>query len=100
VILSFSLNKIKIRKLSEYHLHLRNIFLVIAFGIFIHLLLDATISGFIMPLYPLFTFPAGLNLIDLFPALWQNTIIPTLDAILLIIWIIHIEMKHRISDFF
>ncbi len=100
VILSFPVEKIKIKKLGEYHLKLKNIFLVIAFGVLIHLILDATISGFIMPFYPFFLFPVGLNLVNLFPLQWQNSIIPTLDAILLIIWIIHIELKHKISDFF
>jgi membrane-bound metal-dependent hydrolase YbcI (DUF457 family) len=100
VILSFFFGKVKIKKLERHHLSLRNIFLVIAFGIFIHLLLDATIAGIIIPFYPFFIFSVGINLISLFPIQWQDTIIPTLDAIILIIWIIHIEMKHRISDFF
>jgi hypothetical protein len=30
---------------------------------------------------------------------WQSTIIPTIDAVLLILWMIYLETKHKISDF-
>jgi membrane-bound metal-dependent hydrolase YbcI (DUF457 family) len=91
--------KFKNKELGEHHLKLKNIFFVIAFGTFIHLLLDVTISGVVMPLYPLSTFAFGLNLITLFPPAWQSTILPTLDAILLILWMIYLETKHKISKF-
>lgn len=100
LIFSILFYKVKIKKLEKKNLALSKIFLVIAFGTFIHLLLDATIAGFIMPFYPFSTFPVGLNLINLFPAQWQSTIIPTLDAVMLIFWLIHLEIKHKISDFF
>jgi membrane-bound metal-dependent hydrolase YbcI (DUF457 family) len=98
VILGLVFYNFKGKRLGKHHLKLRNIFFVIAFGIFIHLFLDATVSGVIMPLYPLFDFSFGLNLIGLLPALWQGTIMPTLDAIILILWMIYIEIKHKISD--
>ena len=98
VILAFVFYNFKSKGLGKHHLKLRNIFFVIAFGISIHLLLDAIISGVIMPLYPLSTYTIGLNLISLLPALWQNTILPTMDAILLILWMIYIEVRHRISE--
>ncbi len=91
--------KFKNKELGNHHLKLKNIFLVIAFGIFIHLLLDAIVQGSIMPLYPLFNFTIGLNLVKLFPSSWQNTIISVLDAGLLIIWMISLEVRHKISDF-
>jgi len=87
------------KKLGKYHLKLRNIFLVIAFGVFIHLLLDSVISWGIIPLYPLFDYAFGLNLIALLPPVWQGTIMPTIDAILLIFWMVSLEIRHKISDF-
>ena len=90
--------KFKNKELGEHHLKLSKIFFVIAFGIFIHLLLDLTISGIIMPLYPISDFTFGLNLINLVPSPWQSTIIPTLDAVLLIFWMVYLELKHKISD--
>jgi hypothetical protein len=64
-----------------------------------HLLLDAVLSGGIMPFYPFFTFSFGLNLIGFFPLAWQSTIIPTLDAILLVLWMVYLEITHKISKF-
>jgi membrane-bound metal-dependent hydrolase YbcI (DUF457 family) len=98
IILALVFYNFKSERLGKHHLKLRNIFFVIAFGISVHLLLDAIISGGIMPFYPLSTYSIGLNLIGLLPTLWQNTILPTLDAILLILWMIYIEARHKISD--
>ena len=91
--------KFKNKGLGKHHLKLKNIFFVIAFGIFMHLLLDATIDGMIIPFYPISNLTIGLNLISFFPLPWQNTIIPTIDAVLLILWMIYLETKHKISDF-
>ena len=96
---AFVFHNVKSKKLGIHHLRLRNIFLVIAFGIFIHLLLDATIGGSIMPFYPLSNFSIGLNLVDIFPGPWQATIISVLDATFLILWMISIEVRHKISRF-
>jgi membrane-bound metal-dependent hydrolase YbcI (DUF457 family) len=98
VLLGLLFYNFKSIKLGKHHLKLKNIFFVIAFGISIHLLLDAIISGGIMPFFPFSSYSFGLNLISLLPSLWQNSILPTLDAILLILWMIYIEMRHKISD--
>jgi len=89
----------KSKRLEKSHLKLRNIFFVIAFGISAHLLLDLIISGEIMLLYPLFNYKIGLNLIKFLPSLWQSTIMPTIDAILLILWMVSLEIRHKISNF-
>jgi len=99
IVLALIFYKFKNKELGRHHLKLGSIFLVIAFGIFIHLLLDATISGFVLPFYPISNYSIGLNLIALLPFPWQSTILPTLDAILLILWMIYLEAKHKISQF-
>ena len=48
--------------LGERHLKLRNIFFVIAFGSFIHLILDALVYGEVMFFYPLSYYAIGFNL--------------------------------------
>lgn len=90
---------LKNRRLGRHHLKLSTVFFVISFGIFTHLLLDFLVVGLINPLYPLINQPIGLNLIKIFPLAWQDSIVPSLDAILLVFWIIHMELRHRISDF-
>jgi len=89
----------KSRELGRHHLKLSTIFFVIAFGILIHLVLDATLAGSIMPLYPVSNYSMGLNLVTIFPNAWEGSIIPSLDAVLLVFWLIYMEVKHRISDF-
>lgn len=99
VILAIPFWKFKNRELGERHLKLRNIFLVIAFGIFMHLVLDATLSGYVMPFYPFSTYSFGLNLINLAPLAWHESILPSIDAAILVLWLIHIERRHKISGF-
>ncbi len=89
----------KNRKLGLHHLCLRNIFFVLAFGTFIHLVLDGLIAGVIMPFYPFSYSPFGLNWVKAVPLAWQDTFLASVDAVLLIIWISYLEWKHRISDF-
>jgi len=100
VLLGFLVIKVKAKRLGKHHLKLSNIFFVIAAGIAIHLLLDATISGFIMPFYPLNNFGLGLNLVGKLPNTFSASALPALDAILLVMWLWHEEKTHKISDFF
>jgi membrane-bound metal-dependent hydrolase YbcI (DUF457 family) len=85
--------------------NLGKVFLMIFIGTSVHLLLDATIVGKIIPLYPLSSIEIGLNLISITPDLgWNITsrnldILLSVDAILLTLWLIHEEREHHISDF-
>jgi membrane-bound metal-dependent hydrolase YbcI (DUF457 family) len=99
VILGFLMYGTKNSKLGKHHLKIRNLFFVISFGIFVHLLLDYLVSGSITPLYPLFDFNISLNLLNFIPNAWRSSFIPALDALLLVLWLIYLEMKHKISDF-
>lgn len=89
----------KSKKLGRKHLKLRNIFLVIGFGILVHLILDATLIGKIMPFFPLSDYSFGLNIMGFFPTQWHNTIMPSLDAVVLIAWLISLEIRHKISRY-
>jgi len=91
--------KFKNKDLGKHHLKLHNIFLMIALGSFIHLLLDAAISGMIVPLYPLVTFSIGLNLLKHLPYALQQIALPSLDAGIFILWLIWLEYRHKISNF-
>jgi len=97
VILGFSVYGFKSKKLGVRHLKLRNIFFVIAFGILTHLLLDATLAGSIMPFYPVSEYALGMNLISYLPEIIQPSFLPSLDALLLIIWLVSLEFRHNIS---
>jgi hypothetical protein len=62
-----------------------------------HLILDGIVLGYIMPFYPFSHFTVGLNLLDI--PYFGGTILPALDAIILILWLIHEEVVHKISRF-
>lgn len=99
VILAIPFWKFKSKELGQRHLKLKNIFLVIAFGAFIHLLLDALVAGTIVPFYPFSDYSIGLSLVNLAPLAWRETILPSIDAILLVLWLVHLEIRHKISSF-
>ena len=87
------------KELGKHHLRLDKIFYVIAFGVFVHLVLDFVVAGIIMPFYPLSDWSIGLNTIRYLPNAWQDSFVPSLDAGLLILWLVYMEFKHKISDF-
>ena len=89
----------KNRELGKHNLKISTIFFIISFGILIHLLLDFLIAGYIIPFYPVFMNSFGLNIIDIFPKAWKESILPSIDAVLLVFWLIYMEIKHNISDF-
>jgi len=91
--------KFKNNSFGKHHLKLHNVLFVIAFGIIVHLILDALVSGIITPFYPFLGYRVGLNAIGFLPDHWKNSFIPSLDGVLLVFWVIYLELKHRISDF-
>ncbi|MAF50819.1 MAG: hypothetical protein CMH64_01885 [Nanoarchaeota archaeon] len=92
LILAFLVTNIEVKKLK-----LKYVFFAIAFGSLFHLILDGTLSGVIMPFYPFSLVNFGLDLIphDKF----GGTFFTGLDAILLVIWLVHEEINHKISDY-
>ena len=90
----------KIKALGKHKLKLGIIFYLLSFGIFTHIFLDALISGeTIKLLYPLSHSTIWTNLVDYLPQPFNVLFTPLLDGIVLIIWIIYLELKHKISDF-
>ncbi len=71
---------------------------MIAIGWTIHLILDVVVLGTIMPFYPLSELAIGLN-----PTLGNCDldcrVLAGIDATMLILWLIHEEIEHKISDF-
>ena len=92
--------KTKISAVGKKHMTLPTIFFILSAGALLHLLLDATFAGQIIPLYPFSTFAIGLNLINIFPAGLRDLIIPSLDVALLIFWLFWMEFKLKISNYF
>jgi membrane-bound metal-dependent hydrolase YbcI (DUF457 family) len=73
-------------------------FFVISFGILLHIFLDYFFTadhGGVMLLYPFSTAEYALNLLQ---GLGTN-FFAGMDAIILLLWLWHEEMKHKISDY-
>jgi membrane-bound metal-dependent hydrolase YbcI (DUF457 family) len=91
---------IKSSALCKKHINLHISFFILSGGMLLHLILDAMLSGSIIPFYPFSDYFIGLNLINLFPENWRNLIAPTIDGILLIFWLFWMEFKLKIDDYF
>lgn len=75
------------------------IFLMLFLGTSMHLILDAVLTGEVMPFFPLDTTSVDLNLIQYLPIPHLTTLV-SLDAVLLIYWLWHEEMHQKIKDYF
>jgi len=84
---------------GRHKLKLYLIFFMISLGCFFHLILDSIFQGYIIPLYPFFDYSIGLSLFSYLPKSLEMIAAPSLDSGLIIIWLIYIELKHKISDF-
>ena len=87
------------------HAELKKIFWILTLGIFIHLILDAILSGYINPFYFDFLqikfgidYPIGLNLLE-FEGGLEDTLVPAFDALVLIIWLTYEFSRNNIKDF-
>jgi len=87
------------RQFFERNFKWNYVFYILAFGVVVHLILDAIIAGFVMPFYPISDFMIGLNLVSFLPAGLQDLLLPSLDAAVLVLWLVYLEFKHKISSF-
>ena len=73
----------KICNITKHKLKLSLLFIMISFGTLTHILLDNSFIYFL----------------NVFPQEIRHWIPATLDGILLVLWIVYLELKHKISDF-
>ena len=97
--IAFLTRKTEFISLRKHRLHLSMMFIMLAFGSFVHLILDATFHGVIMPFYPLSYSSWGIDLFGYLPSVLERLSAPTFDAILIIFYLVYLEWKHKISDF-
>lgn len=91
--------RIKICKVGKHKLKLDLIFLVLGIGAVIHILLDGLVGGPAYFFYPFSKVDYGLYLTNYLPTDLQFLSLPLIDGILLVVWIVYLELKHKISDF-
>ncbi len=75
-------------------------FFVISFGIFLHIFLDFVLGGGahngVMMLWPLSSAGYKIHLLNIFGL---SNLPAAIDAIILLLWLYHEEIKHKIRDF-
>lgn len=91
--------KAKVCNLGRHKLKLSTIFLMLAVGVTTHILLDSIGGEQAYFFYPISEQNYGINLFGYLPRDLRSFAPPTLDGILLVLWIIYLELKHKISDF-
>ena len=93
------LKKARLKKFKSFG----KVFLVLFMGFSIHLILDAVLTGHVMPFYPLSNYNVNLDFVGQIasvtgiPAL---TILVSMDALLLLFWLWHQETEKHIKDYF
>jgi membrane-bound metal-dependent hydrolase YbcI (DUF457 family) len=91
--------KAKICNLGKHKLKLSIISLMLSIGILFHIGLDALFWEGVHVLYPLSDFRLNYNIIAFLSDPLQDIFLATLDGVLLVIWLVYLEWKHKISDF-
>jgi len=89
----------KISELRKRHVNLPFVFFVLAFGSFIHLVLDFIVGGYFAPFYPFIDWKIGLDLIGYFPEELRNIILVSLDTFLFFLWLFWMVFKLKISKY-
>ncbi len=97
--LAIIFRKSHVKFLRTHHLKVPIVFYLLAFGSLIHMILDSIFGGTIMPLYPLSHFAIGFNLVGRLPEQIGRVFVPSLEAGLFVLWLIWLEVKHKVSDF-
>lgn len=83
------------RGFTKHHLKISGILFMAVLALALHYILDFTLTGFIR--IGFFTPLLGLNLFP--PTNFGNMMAASLDAMLLVFWLIHEELRHRITRF-
>ena len=75
------------------------LFYCAAFGLATHVILDFIVGGLVYPFYPISDFATGLGLVIRETTVNSIQLLAGIDAVVLLVWIIHEERKKKIKDF-
>ena len=80
----------------RYSQKITMLFAIISFGTGFHVFLDYAFAGTVMPFYPLSFKEVGLNL---FRRAGLEAFVEGVEAVVLLAWLWHEDMRHKIRDF-
>tara|TARA_Y100000310_G_scaffold343699_1_gene452554 strand:+ start:1660 stop:2145 length:486 start_codon:yes stop_codon:yes gene_type:complete len=81
----------------RYRKMLGKLFFVVSAGWVTHILLDGLLSGSVIPFWPVSTMAWGMNLLP--GSTFGGTLYAGIDAILLVVWLVHEYFQHNIKDY-
>ena len=81
-------------------MNLSLILFVFAAGSLIHLGLDAIFIETVMPFYPFSNYAVGLELVSKVAVEYQELVLPIVDASLLFFWLLWMQFKLKVDDYF
>ncbi|HIH34494.1 MAG TPA: hypothetical protein HA223_04515 [Nanoarchaeota archaeon] len=100
LLLALATRKVKSKTLGKHKMKWSGVFYMLALGTLVHLLLDGFLAGMVYPLAPFSEFAFGLGLASqAIQGVSANDFLAGVDAIILMAWFVHEEVKHKISDF-
>lgn len=99
LIMFFVLHPVKSPVLGRHKLTLSKISLMIFIGSLSHVLLDIAFGEPFSPFLPFYTDKIGYSFLSILPEALKGIFYPTVDAALIIIYLVYMELKHKISDF-
>jgi len=88
-----------IRNKTKHHIKTSVSFIILGLGVMTHIALDMFFGTNIMLFYPFSSISVGFDLLDFLPSYLSSIAVPLFDGILLMVWIIYLEVKHKINDF-
>jgi len=92
--------KINSKYLGKKHMNLSFVLFIFAAGSLIHLGLDAIFVETLMPFYPISEYAIGFELVSKIKSNYQELVLPIVDALLLFFWIMWMQFKLKIDDYF
>jgi len=98
-LIAIPLRKVHLPELGKHRLNLGIIFMVLAFGIFTHTALDATLQGKVALLTPISNIWVGGDLLQIIlPEVYRPMSTALLDAGTFVLWILYLKFRHKITD--
>lgn len=100
LLIAFAVRKVKSKTLAKHKMRWSGVFYMLALGTLVHFLLDGILVGQVYPFSPFSELAWGLNLASqAIQGVSANDFLAGVDAIILLGWLVHEEVKHKISDF-
>ncbi len=99
LIFAVIVNKRTKLKIKSHKINLKHLLIILAFGSFVHIFLDILFHGGKLAFWPFFIQRTGLDFLSLFDENVRDWILPTVEGILLVIWLFWLYLENKVRNF-